>query len=65
MKKPVITIYKYGETYIYNCDLANYLYKQNLINIKAIFYVLNIFYMLEKDKNGQYLNRDNIKPIFE
>jgi hypothetical protein len=65
MKKPVIRVYKNGDNYSYVCDFANKIYKKNLIHIKAIFWVLNIYYSLEKDENGQYLNRDNIKPVFD
>lgn len=65
MKKPVIRIYKHGDDYTFVCDFANRLYKRSLIKIQAIFYVLNIYYMCEKDENGMYMQRDNIKPVFE
>lgn len=65
MKKPVIRIYKYEGNYSYKCDIADEIYKKRLNNIKAIFYVLNIFYILEKDENGRYKNRPNLKPEFE
>lgn len=65
MKKPVIRVYKHGDSYSYVCDFANRIYGSNLINIRAIFYALNIAYLCEKDENGQYLNRDNIKPLFD
>lgn len=65
MKKPVITIRKSGETYIYNCNFANYIHKCKVWDIKVIFYILNIYYLCEKDEKGQYMQRDNIKPIFD
>lgn len=65
MKKPVIRVYKQGDNYSYVCDFANRIYGSNLIKIAHILYALNIYYLCEKDENGQYLNRDNIKPVFD
>lgn len=64
MTKPRIVIYKIDERYSYVCDFADRIYRKRLNEIKAIFYVLNIYYLCEKDENGYYLKRDNIKPIF-
>ena len=65
MKKPRIKIHKECDGYIYICEQANMIANSYLYDITYIFHVLNIYYLCQKDENGMYLNRDNIKPIFD
>lgn len=65
MKKPVIRIYRRYGNYSYKCPMADKIYNERLDNITAIFWVLNAFYLLEKDEKGQYKNSQNLKPEFE
>ena len=56
MERPRITIYKINGQFVYNCNMANEIYKEKLIHIKAIFHVLTIAWLCEKDDYGQYIN---------
>jgi hypothetical protein len=65
MRKPKITIYFWDNRSTFNCDFANAIYGERLRNIAHIFEVLKIYYLCQKDKDGNYMQLDISKPTFD